>query len=335
MSVKIFGTIGPSCDNSEILCKMFEAGMTGIRINLSHVMLADCSESISRIHNAAKAAGVTPEILIDMQGPELRIGRFQSLMHLDNGDTSFIGAKGIPLDRNILEHLDNGTEILFDDGKLLAEVISKESDYCEIRIKRGGVLTQRKSITVVGKDIMLPALTHIDIANLQVARGLGITGIMQPFVRSRDDLMAVHKALEENGCRNLKVFAKIENQAGIDNVKTFSGACDEVVIARGDLGNSMPLWELPRVQKHISKICNRNDMPFMVVTQMLSSMENSEVPTRAEISDIFNAVIDGASSVMVTGETAIGKFPVEVMRFLSNTVKEAVEYRKSTFKNEQ
>ena len=268
-----------------------------------------------------------------MAGPELRIGRFQGQMQLDAGGIFYIGTKGIPLDKNILTYLDNGLAILLDDWKIMAEVIIKDPDYCKIRIKRGGVLTQRKSITVLGKEITLSAITQVDISNLQVAGGLGITGIMQPFVRSREDPIAVRKALNENGCSHLKVYAKIENHAGINNLETFADVCDEVVIARGDLGNSMPLCELPRVQKDISKICNISNVPFMVVTQMLSSMENSEVPTRAEVSDIFNAVIDGAASVMVTGETAVGKFPVEVIRYLANTVKEAAKYRGSTFKN--
>ena len=149
---------------------------------------------------------------------------------------------------------------------------------------------------------------------------------MQPFVRSSDDLVLVRKVLDENGCEDIKIYAKIENASGVKNIVSFLDLCDEVIIARGDLGNSMPLWELPHTQKYISKICNDHDKPFMVVTQMLSSMEKSAVPTRAEVSDIYNAVLDGAYSVMVTGETAIGEYPVEVIRYLYNTAQEALKH---------
>lgn len=323
--VDIYGTLGPSCDDTAVLKEMFDAGMTGIRINLSHVMLLDCIESISRIHSAARSSKIVPQILIDMQGPEIRIGRFAGEMTLEDGEISFIGKQGIPLDGNILDHLDAGDELLLDDGRILAEVIEKSQGTARITIKRGGTLLQRKSLAVRGKEIVLPAMTEDDRSNLLQAGEIGITGIMQPFVRSREDLLEVKRVLGDFGIKGLKVFAKIENAAGIRNIESYMDVCDEIVIARGDLGNSMPLWELPGVQKKIAGICNEHGMPFMVVTQMLTSMEKNKVPTRAEVSDIYNAVADGASSVMVTGETAIGDYPVEVIRYLANTVKEALK----------
>ncbi len=323
--VDIYGTLGPSCDDTAVLKEMFDAGMTGIRINLSHVMLLDCIESISRIHSAARSSGIVPQILIDMQGPEIRIGRFSGEMKLEDGESSFIGKQGIPLDGNILDHLDAGDELLLDDGRILAEVAEKSGGTARITIKRGGSLLQRKSLAVRGKEIVLPAMTEDDRSNLLQAGELGVTGIMQPFVRSRDDLLEVKRTLEDFGTKGMKVFAKIENSAGIRNLESYMDVCDEIVIARGDLGNCMPLWELPGVQKEIAGICNEHDMPFMVVTQMLTSMEKNKVPTRAEVSDVYNAVADGASSVMVTGETAIGDYPVEVIRYLANTVKEALK----------
>ncbi len=322
--VDIYGTLGPSCDDPDVLKEMFEAGMTGIRINLSHVSLLECRQSISGIHLAAKACGVKPEILIDMQGPELRIGRFPGEIELAEGSDFFLGESGIPLDLKIMEHIEPGDEILLDDGRILAGVEQKDGLSCRIRIKRGGKLTQRKSIAVVGKDIFLSPVTADDISNLKNAAELGITGVMQPFVRSRDDLITVRRNMEECGCADMKLFAKIENHAGVMNVESYFDVCDEIIIARGDLGNSMPLWELPRVQKEIAAKCVGCGKPFMVVTQMLTSMENKKVPTRAEVSDIYNAILDGASSVMVTGETAVGKYPVEVIRYLSNTVREAL-----------
>ena len=324
--IDIFGTLGPACDSEAVLSEMFSNGMTGIRVNLSHVMLADCAASIDRVKRAAKENGVSPKILIDMQGPELRIGRFEGKMELNAGETIELGGDGIPLDDAVIKELSAGDEVLLDDGKILGEISFAGEQKATMRIIRGGELTQRKSILVKGKDLRLSAITSDDRENLKIAKDLGITGIMQPFVRSREDLMEVRAALDECGCESLRIYAKIENMEGVKNLSSFIDLCDEVIIARGDLGNSMDLWELPRVQKEISGICNEAGKPFMVVTQMLASMEKSEVPTRAEVSDIFNAVLDGASSVMVTGETAIGVNPAEVIKYLSNTAREAEKY---------
>ena len=324
--IDIFGTLGPACDSEAVLSDMFSKGMTGIRFNLSHVMLADCVERIDRVKRAAKENGVSTKILIDMQGPELRIGRFEGKMELKEGETVELGSDGIPLDEALVKELTAGDEVLLDDGKILGEISFADGQKAIMRIIRGGELTQRKSILIKGKDFRLSAITADDRENLKLAKDLGITGIMQPFVRSREDLMEVRAALDECGCTGLRIYAKIENMEGVKNLSSFIDLCDEVIIARGDLGNSMDLWALPRVQKEISGICNEAGKPFMVVTQMLASMEKSAMPTRAEVSDIFNAVLDGASSVMVTGETAVGVNPAEVIKYLSNTAREAEKY---------
>nr|WP_292202659.1 pyruvate kinase [Butyrivibrio sp.] len=324
--IDIFGTLGPACDSEAVLSEMFSNGMTGIRVNLSHVMLSDCAASIDRVKRAAKENGVSPKILIDMQGPELRIGRFEGKMDFKAGETIELGGDGIPLDAALVKELTAGDEVLLDDGKIFGEISFAGEQSAKLRIIRGGELTQRKSILVKGKDLRLSAITSDDMENLKLARDLGIIGIMQPFVRSREDLMEVRDALDVCGCTGLRIYAKIENMEGVKNIGSFIDLCDEVIIARGDLGNSMDLWKLPRVQKEIAGICNEAKKPFMVVTQMLASMEKSEVPTRAEVSDIFNAVLDGASSVMVTGETAIGVNPAEVIKYLSNTAREAEKY---------
>jgi pyruvate kinase len=321
--VDIFGTLGPACDDEKVLCKMFATGMTGIRINLSHVMLSECMASIDRIRSAAKENGITPKILIDMQGPELRIGKFDGAKELASGDMLKLGRNGIAVSGAVLAALESGDEVLLDDGKILGKVAAVSEDSANVEIIRGGELTQKKSLAIKGKTIELPAITEDDRENLRLAKDLGITGIMQPFVRSRKDLEEVRSALHECCADNLKTYAKIENLQGLENIESFIDLSDEIIIARGDLGNSMPLWQLPHAQKRISKICNDHQKPFMVVTQMLASMEKKEVPTRAEVSDIYNAVLDGAASVMVTGETAIGVNPVEVIRYLHETVMEA------------
>ena len=193
------------------------------------------------------------------------------------------------------------------------------------RTVRGGRVQAQKSVKVVGKEIYGPLLTASDMQNLAAAEAMGVTALMQPFVRSGDEIREIRKTLRDMGL-SLKIFAKIESMEGVRNLESIIPEADVIVIARGDLGNDMPLWELPGVQKQIAEKCRVAGRPFMVVTQMLDSMTERPVPTRAEVLDIFNAVLDGASYVMVTGETAVGKYPAEVIRYLSRTAREAETY---------
>ena len=322
--IDILGTLGPGCDDKETMTQMFAAGMTGIRINLSHTSLLDCKDKIKMIQSAALSKGVTAKILIDLQGPELRIQKLKNPIPLIEGESFVFGDDGVPVDEKLLEKMTAGTEVLLDDGKIMVRIEHMGESGCRARVLRSGILHSGKSIALVGVDVDMPALTARDRENLSYAKDLGVTGVMQPFVRSREDLIEVRTALLEQGCDDIRLYAKIENHFGVENLSSFFELCDEIVIARGDLGNSMPLWELPRVQKQIAKECRACHMPFMVVTQMLSSMEHAKVPTRAEVSDIYNAVLDGASSVMVTGETAVGEYPAEVIHYLRKTAEEAL-----------
>ena len=326
--LEIYGTLGPACGNADVLEQMLALGMTGVRLNLSHMTLAEAEPMVEALQQAAQRVGVQPRLLIDMQGPEIRVGVMSSPTHLIEGKNILLDQRGgIPLPPVITAILKPGMELWMDDGKLRVEVFEARGGL-RGRVIRGGVLQSRKSVAIPGFDLWLPALTETDRVNLRAANDYGVTGVMQPFVRGREDLEAVRAALRESGCETLRLFAKIENCVGLEKLPELIPACDEVVIARGDLGNAVPLWELPRVQKEIAGICQRRRKPFMVVTQMLASMEQNPVPTRAEVSDIFNAVLDGAASVMVTGETAAGRHPVEVMRYLVNTAREAEQYRK-------
>ena len=325
---EIYGTLGPSCGSREILQQMLELGMTGVRLNLSHITLPQAETWLEALELAAQDTGTTPKLLIDMQGPELRIGPMSGPTHLIDGKNILLDQPGgIPLPRVVAERIRPGQELWLDDGKLRVEVFEARGGL-RGRVLRGGVLQPRKSVAIPGVEIRLPPLTESDRQNLSLAKDFGVTGVMQPFVRCREDLKAVRAELEKNGCDGVRIFAKIENRLGLERLGELIDACDEIVIARGDLGNAVPLWELPRVQKEIAAACRAAGRAFMVVTQMLASMEHSPVPTRAEVSDIFNAVLDGAASVMVTGETAAGDYPAEVMRYLVNTVREAENYRK-------
>lgn len=315
----IYGTLGPSCADADVLEKMILNGMTGVRLNLSHVTLRSAAPQIEALREAERRCGKTVKLLIDMQGPELRIGRMPEPVVLTEGETVQLIDGPIPLPETVFSFLGEGQEILLDDGKLLLRADSGN----RAEILRGGTLSGRKSVALPGADICPPTMTEADIINIRDANAFGVTGVMQPFVRSASDLNAVRKALSENGGEEIRLFAKIENLDGVEHFDELIPECDEIVIARGDLGNAVPLWELPALQKHIAAKCREAGKPFMVVTQMLASMEHSPVPTRAEVSDIYNAVLDGASSVMVTGETAVGDYPAEVIKYLSNTAREA------------
>lgn len=314
-----YGTIGPACAQAETLRRMVHAGMTGIRMNLSHGSLAAHADWLMLV----REAGIR-ELLIDLQGPELRIGQLTQPLELGAGDTLLLGEGGVPCPAALIKAAPTGQEILLDDGKLLVQVAEARPEALVCTVLRGGLLQSRKSIAVPGLCVPSPTLTAEDEENLRIAADCGVTGVMLPFVRSAEDIHTLRNALESAGAGHIRIFAKIENLAGVQALPEFLPLVDEVVIARGDLGNAMPLWELPRCQKQLSAACKAANVPFMVVTQMLDSMHTRAVPTRAEVSDIYNAVLDGASSLMLTGETAAGQYPVQAMEYLVKTAQTAL-----------
>lgn len=323
-----YGTLGPACQDEEVLFRLFEAGMTGVRLNLSHVDLDGCGQWLDHLQKAARRAGVErPQLLVDLKGPELRADRITQPVELPQDETVILGQGGVPVPPVILPALLPGQQVLLDDGALLLEVEEALEGGARCRVIRGGTLRPRKSIALPGAGLRPPTLTDSDRRNLSMAAACGVTGVMLPFVRDEEDLLTLRRTLEEAGAGEIRVFAKLENREGVAMLPRLLPHADEIVIARGDLGNDMPLWQLPRVQKEVAALCRKAGKPFMVVTQMLHSMHHSAVPTRAEVSDIFNAVMDGASSIMLTGETAAGEYPVEAMTYLCRTADEALAYR--------
>ena len=341
--LEIYGTLGPSCADTETLRKMFAAGITGMRLNLSHGTLDDSAEMIEAFHMASEAEGVSPSLLIDMQGPELRIGKVRSGLVVKEGEEVLFSSRSsgvdsgefIPIPQEIFDHYEKGMILLIDDGKIRLRVTgTADTDSGRIMMAEaltGGPVLSRKSIAAEEMAITGNTLTQQDLLNLSRAAQAGVTDVMQPFVRGAADLQEVRAAMKEKGAGACRLFAKIENRTGIEAVEEIMPLTDMLVIARGDLGNAVPLWELPRIQKEISVKCLTAGVPFMVVTQMLASMEKSPVPTRAEVSDIFNAVADGASAVMITGESASGLYPVRASEYLVRTAKEGLRWRQNNY----
>lgn len=322
--MEFYGTLGSSCQSEKVLEEMFRTGMTGVRMNLSHQNLEECREGLANMKHAAKKCDIKPDLLVDLQGPELRVGMLKKPVILKEEKKVILGKGGIKIPKRILPSLEKGQEILVDDGKILLKVKKAKETWAECVVLRGGILLSKKSMALPGVDIEMPTLTKADMANIARAQEAGVTGIMLPFVRGAEDVRNLKKALKESGTKNIRVFSKIENLAGYEALEEIIPESDMIVIARGDLGNAVSLWELPRMQKEISKMCQKAGKPFMIVTQLLHSMEESMVPTRAEVSDIYNAVLDGAQALMLTGETAVGKYPSVAMGYLVQTAKAAL-----------
>ena len=324
--MEFYGTLGQSCAQYDTLLTMFRLGMTGARLNLSHTSLADCTGLLQDMYfPAAREAGVAlPHLIIDLQGPELRVGTLPTPMELPEGGSVILGKGGIPVPSIVLQEGRPGHQIALDDSALLLEVEQTDGSALTCRVLRGGTLKSRKSLAILGVQPDTPTLTQEDLDNLELAGTLGVTHILQPFVRGKDDIETLRRTLSDRGLDHIQIMAKIENRQGLDRLDEIIACADQICIARGDLGNSMPLWELPAIQKDIARRCVAAKRPFCLVTQLLWSMEQRPVPTRAEVLDIYNGVLDGASSLMLTGETAAGNYPVEAMDYLIKTARTAL-----------
>ena len=355
-SLHLYGTLGPSCASKEKIQSMFLSGMTGMRLNLSHSNLDDCQDWLQQYYDVSKHLHIMPELLVDLQGPELRIGTLDIPLSLSKDDIVFlVSEKSFDIKKNssnIFTRIIAGEEelsiipcpdILFsyftedmilrlNDGKIILKLSAAlEEDVFCATVLTGGELTSRKSIAIEGVSIPLPVLTKNDKKNLKLLRKYHVTGVMLPFVQNADDLITLRKELSSDGMDYIRIFAKIESLKGVENLPSLLPFCDEIVIARGDLGNALSLPKLPAIQKKIANICLHAKKPFMVVTQMLASMEENPVPTRAEVTDIFQAVLDGASSLMLTGETAIGNYPEEAIKILAETSEESLRFKAYMF----
>ena len=261
--MEFYGTLGPACASAEVLSRMLDAGMTGARLNLSHMGLSEAEPWLEALFNAGRSRGLRPELLIDTQGPELRTGPLERPLCLAEGETLELGAGGLPLPERLIELLEPGMRLLLDDGAMLLEATAPR----RARVLRGGTLGSRKGLTVEGLEYEAPPLTPRDCENLRAARDFGVTAVMQSFTRSARDIAAVRSAL--GGEAGIRVFAKVESREGVEAMPELLPVSDMIVIARGDLGAAFGIYALPPLQKRLAAACRAAGAPFMVVTQLL------------------------------------------------------------------
>ncbi|MBQ9535209.1 MAG: pyruvate kinase [Clostridia bacterium] len=325
--MEIWGTFGPSCGNTETIRRMFAAGMTGMRLNLSHCALQERADWVSAMHSAAEREGVRAELLLDLRGRELRSGRRDKPLPLTAGQTVELGEAGMRAPTELIERLLPGMHIFADDGRIELQV--QADGRCTVL--RGGVLQSGKSISAPECETALPVVAASDAASLASAGEMGVTGVMLPFARTADDVRELRERLLGMGLAGLRIYAKAESAQALAELDGIAAEAECIVVARGDLGGNISPVRVPAAQKHIAHRCAALGKPFIVATQLLTSMETSETPTRAEVSDIFNAVLDGAAGLMLTGETAVGSYPAEAIRWLHDAAAEAEKYLRERF----
>lgn len=331
---KIVCTLGPATDSYDQIKGLVEAGMDVARLNLSHGGYAEHEERYQRVRKASDETGRSVGVLADLQGPKIRLGRFtEGPVLLERGDTFTItveeGAEG---DRRqcgttysgLAGDVTPGERVLVDDGKVCLEVTHVDGPRVHTTVVEGGMISDHKGLNLPGVAVSVPALSEKDEADLRWALRTGVDVIALSFVRSGKDIEDVHRIMDEEG-RRLPVIAKVEKPQAVENIDSIVAAFDGIMVARGDLGVEMPLEQVPIVQKRAVKLAKRNAKPVIVATQMLDSMIENSRPTRAEASDVANAVIDGTDAVMLSGETSVGKYPIETVRTMAKIVEAAEE----------
>ncbi len=322
---KIVCTIGPASENLEILKQMIEAGMTVARLNFSHGSHEEHAKRIELIRQAAKETGRQIAIMLDTKGPEIRTGLIEGdKITLKNGDNiiltieEIIGTKEkISVSyKGLTKDVKEGTRILLDDGliELVVKKIEGNDVYCEVQ--NGGDLSSRKGVNIPGVHVNLPAITEKDISDILFGIEQDVDFIAASFIRTASDVLEIRKILEEHNA-DIHIISKIENQAGVNNIDEILSVSDGIMVARGDLGVEIPSEEVPLVQKTLIEKCNRIGKPVITATQMLDSMIRNPRPTRAEANDVANAIFDGSDAVMLSGETAAGKYPIEAVKTMA------------------
>ena len=326
-NTKIIATVGPSCDNKEVLQSMIDSGVNTFRLNMSHGDEKSKRKLYDLIKSLKTKTGKRPAILTDLAGPKIRIVGLKEELVINENESIIVSNEPHFKEDHLkvtggihFSNMLSGAEVLIDDGRIkleVSEVISKHTLKCKTVI--GGEISNRKGVNFPGITLETPSLTEEDIIDLKMALEQGADWIALSFVREANNILDVHKVMDEYGKR-IPVMAKIEKWESLENLEEITNAFDGIMVARGDLGVETPASKVPLAQKKIVDLASTMGKPVVIATQLLESMIDSKTPTRAEVSDIANAIFDGVDALLVTGETAIGKYPVDVIKILKQVI---------------
>jgi len=331
---KIVATLGPACSTKDVLKDMIDAGVNVFRINFSHADYTDVRARIDMIRELNEEYGYNTAILADLQGPKLRVGVMKEDVIVSKGDIiTFQTAEDVPgtADRVYMNYkqfpadVNPGEKILLDDGKLIFEAI-ESNGVSEVicRVVQGGPLKSKKGVNLPNTKVSLPALTQKDIKDALFAIENQVDWIALSFVRTAEDLQELQDLISKNSGHKIPIIAKIEKPEGVENIDKIVAFCDGLMVARGDLGVEIPAQEVPLIQKKLVHRAKTARIPVIIATQMMETMITSLTPTRAEVNDVANSVMDGADAVMLSGETSVGNYPVQVIEKMTQII-EAVE----------
>ncbi|WP_432402199.1 pyruvate kinase [Wukongibacter sp. M2B1] len=337
---KIVCTIGPASESKEIFSSLVKNGLNVARLNFSHGNHEEHLQRIKMIKEVRRELDIPVAILLDTKGPEIRTGKFaKETVELVEGQEFILTTEEVAGDETrctitydkLPKDVKNGDKILIDDGLIELEVIDVPNDKeikCEV--KNGGTVKNKKGINVPGVSINLPAITAKDISDIEFGINNHIDFIAASFIRKADDVHEIRKILEKNNAHQIQIISKIENQEGLDNIDEIIDVSDGIMVARGDLGVEIPTEMVPLAQKEMIRKCNAAGKPVITATQMLDSMMRNPRPTRAEVTDVANAIFDGTDAIMLSGETAAGKYPLEAVKTMANIAErteQSLDYR--------
>lgn len=326
---KIVATLGPATSTKEILRELATAGVNVFRINFSHADYEDVKERVKMIRDINQEMGYNVAILADLQGPKLRVGVMEDSVVLEDGDEfvftteqcvgtkekAYMTYQSFPRDVKAGEH------ILVDDGKLMFEVISTDKKAKVVtKVIVGGVLSSKKGVNLPNTNISLPALTEKDKKDAIFALSLDVDWMALSFVRTPEDLRMLRDLISQHSEYRVPVIAKIEKPEAVDNIDALIPYCDGLMVARGDLGVEIPMQDVPLIQKKLVRRAKIARIPVIIATQMMETMIENSVPTRAEVNDVANSIMDGADAVMLSGETSVGKHPIRVIQKMSEII---------------
>ena len=331
---KIVCTLGPVSENEETLRELIKNGLNVCRLNFSHRSHEEHKGRMELVKKLREELNMPTAILLDTKGPEIRTGKFDAPeVLLEEGQTFTITMKDVMGNKEmctvsykgLANDVKAGDTILIDDGLVGLTVKEVNGDDIVCEVQNSGIVKNHKGVNVPGVKVNLPAITEKDRSDIEFGIEQGIDFIAASFVRKVSDVLAIREILEENNATHIKIISKIENQEGVDNLDEIIEVSDGIMVARGDLGVEIPTEEIPVVQKLMIKKCNEAGKPVITATQMLDSMIRNPRPTRAEVTDVANAIYDGTDAIMLSGETAAGKYPVEAVKTMATIAKRAEE----------